>query len=86
MRVVGTNVFGAFATIQAFYPLLKVPLSAFFADTDVICSRAAPLARQRMLDGPPVWPMLRTTDGVTRLHASQEVPAPEMLLLASKPL
>ena len=25
-RVVGTNVFGAFATIQAFYPLLKVRL------------------------------------------------------------
>ncbi len=23
-RVVGTNVFGAFATVQAFYPLLKV--------------------------------------------------------------
>ena len=26
-RVVSTNVFGAFATIQAFYPLLKVLLT-----------------------------------------------------------
>ncbi len=34
MRVVGTNVFGAFATIQAFYPLLKVPLLGLAACTD----------------------------------------------------
>ncbi len=37
-RVVGTNVFGAFATIQAFYPLLKVPLSGIAACTDDLTS------------------------------------------------
>ncbi len=30
-RVVSTNVFGAFATIQAFYPLLKVLINPTLA-------------------------------------------------------
>ena len=42
VRVVGTNVFGAFATIQAFYPLLKVLLSGLAAYThDLTSSKKA---------------------------------------------
>ena len=37
--VVGTNVFGAFATIQAFYPLLKVWIAATRAGSVAPCPR-----------------------------------------------